>query len=86
MQINNNSLSLSQAIGQTSTVDQTKVSGTGNNRPATAADTVELSSFAAQLAAGPSRLDELQAAYQSGTYNVSPSQIANGLINDALSS
>lgn len=84
MQINNNSLNSSQAIGQSSAIDQNKTSGARSSRSAAAGDRVELSSFAAQLAADPSRLGELQAAYQSGTYNVSPSQIASGIINDAL--
>jgi anti-sigma28 factor (negative regulator of flagellin synthesis) len=83
MQINSNSLNLSQAIGETSALEQNKASGV-KNRSASSGDSIELSSVAAQLSADPSRLEELQAAYQSGTYNVSPSQIANSIINDAL--
>jgi anti-sigma28 factor (negative regulator of flagellin synthesis) len=47
-------------------------------------DQVQLSSLAAELASDPSRLSQLQAAYEAGTYNVSPSQIANSILNEAL--
>jgi anti-sigma28 factor (negative regulator of flagellin synthesis) len=47
-------------------------------------DSVQISSLASQLAADPSKLSQLQAAYEAGTYNVSPSQIANSILNDAL--
>ena len=82
MQIRNDSLNLSSAIGQTSAIDQNKVSSARNSRSTGADDSVELSSFATQLSVDPSRLAQLQAAYQSGAYNVSPSQIANSMIND----
>jgi len=48
-------------------------------------DQVQISSLASQLSADPSKLSQLQAAYDAGTYNVSPSQIANSILNDALS-
>ncbi len=53
-------------------------------------DQVQLSDLASQLSAqasdtDPSKLARLQAAFESGTYNVSPSQIANSIIGDALS-
>lgn len=86
MQVNNNSLSLSAAIGQTSAVDQNKTQGAKNGVCSNGGDSVQLSSLASQLAADPSRIAQLQAAYQTGTYNVSPSQIANSMINDALQS
>lgn len=47
-------------------------------------DSVQISSLASQLAADPSKLSQLQASYEAGTYNVSPSQIANSILNDAL--
>lgn len=84
MQINNNSLNLSTAIGQTSAIDQNKVGGVKNGACGSGGDSVQLSSLASQLAADPSRIAELQAAYQAGTYNVSPSQIANSILNDAF--
>jgi|HubBroStandDraft_5_1064220.scaffolds.fasta_scaffold976163_1 anti-sigma28 factor (negative regulator of flagellin synthesis) len=47
-------------------------------------DEVRISDLAAQLAADPSKLAQLQAAYQSGLYQVSPSQVANSLIKAHL--
>jgi anti-sigma28 factor (negative regulator of flagellin synthesis) len=47
-------------------------------------DQVSISSLASQMASDPSKLSQLQAAYESGTYNVSPAQIANSLINNAM--
>jgi anti-sigma28 factor (negative regulator of flagellin synthesis) len=55
-----------------------------NTRPSAGQDQVEISSLASQLSADPSKLSQLQAAYEAGTYNVSPSQIANSILNDAL--
>lgn len=46
-------------------------------RPSACEDQVRLSSQATQLA-------QLQMAYDTGTYNVSPSWIANSIINDAI--
>jgi anti-sigma28 factor (negative regulator of flagellin synthesis) len=48
-------------------------------------DSVQISSLASQFSADSSKLSRLQAAYDAGTYNVSPSQIAHSMINDALS-
>lgn len=47
-------------------------------------DQVQISSLASQLASDPSKISQLQASYQAGTYNVSPSQIANSILNDAM--
>ena len=44
-------------------------------------DQVSISSLATQMASDPSKLSQLQKAYEAGTYNVSPSQIANSIIN-----
>jgi anti-sigma28 factor (negative regulator of flagellin synthesis) len=55
-----------------------------NTRPSSGRDQVQISSLATQLSADPSKLSQLQAAYENGTYNVSPSQIANSILNDAL--
>jgi hypothetical protein len=55
-----------------------------NTRPATGEDQVQISSLASQLSADPSKLSQLQATYEAQTYNVSPSQIANSILNDAL--
>jgi hypothetical protein len=54
-------------------------------RQAAGEDHVHISSLASQLSASnPSKLSQLQAAYEAGTYNESPSQIANSILNDAL--
>jgi anti-sigma28 factor (negative regulator of flagellin synthesis) len=84
MQINNNSLSLSAAIGQTPAIDQNQAAGVRDGGSSIGGDSVQLSSLASQLAADPSHLEQLQAAYQSGTYSIFPSQIANSLINETL--
>jgi anti-sigma28 factor (negative regulator of flagellin synthesis) len=55
-----------------------------NPRQSGGQDQVQISSLASQLSADPSKLSQLQAAYEAGTYNVSPSQIANSILNDAL--
>lgn len=47
-------------------------------------DQVQISSLASQLASDPSKLSQLQASYEAGTYNVSPAQIANSILNDAM--
>jgi anti-sigma28 factor (negative regulator of flagellin synthesis) len=48
-------------------------------------DHVHISSLASQLSASnPSKLSQLKAAYEAGTYHVSPSQIAKSILNDAL--
>jgi anti-sigma28 factor (negative regulator of flagellin synthesis) len=48
-------------------------------------DSVQLSSLASHFSADSSKLSRLQAAYDAGTYNVSPTQIAHSMISDALS-
>jgi anti-sigma28 factor (negative regulator of flagellin synthesis) len=47
-------------------------------------DQVQISSLASQLSSDPSKLSQLQASYEAGTYNVSPAQIANSILNDAM--
>jgi len=47
-------------------------------------DQVQISSLASQLAGDPSKLSQLRASFEAGTYNVSPSQIANSILNDAM--
>ena len=42
-------------------------------------DQVQISSLS-----DPSKLSQLQASYEAGTYNVSPAQIANSILNDAM--
>jgi anti-sigma28 factor (negative regulator of flagellin synthesis) len=80
MQINNN-LQLNSIASDLGLSPQGSKS---NPRQSGGQDSVQISSLASQLSADPSKLSQLQAAYEAGTYNVSPAQIANSLLNDAL--
>jgi anti-sigma28 factor (negative regulator of flagellin synthesis) len=80
MQINNN-LQLNSIASDLGLSPQASKS---NPRQSGGQDSVEISSLASQLSADPSKLSQLQAAYEAGTYNVSPAQIANSILNDAL--
>jgi len=82
MQINNN-LQLNSIASDLGLSPQASKS---NPRQSGGQDSVQISSLASQLSADPSKLSQLQAAYEAGTYNVSPAQIANSLLNDALQS
>src|SRR5271154_4595411 len=55
-----------------------------HGQPGAGGDQVQISNLAAQLAADPSKLAQLQAAFAAGTYRVSPSQVANSIINSLL--
>jgi len=80
MQITNNLLSgisSNLGLGQTATKASSRQTSQGQ-------DQAQISSLASQLASDPSKLSQLQASYEAGTYNVSPSQIANGILNDAM--
>jgi len=80
MQINNN-LPMNHIVSD---------SGIGQSNPKTGLrssanqDQVQISNLASQFSADPSKLSQLQAAYEAGTYSVSPSQIANSLINNMM--
>ena len=80
MQINNlpksNSIALDLGVGQPS--------AKSNSRPSAGQDQVQISSLATQLAGDPSKVGQLQASYEAGTYHVSPSQIANSILNYAM--
>ncbi len=82
MRIDNNSLGLTQAIGQTQTDQSSSKSGAG--APQRGADQIQISDMASLLSANQSKLNKLEFAVRSGTYNVSADQIANSIINDAL--
>jgi flagellar biosynthesis anti-sigma factor FlgM len=97
MTIDNNITNLAPGLNQaaqTSQTGQTAVSGRDGRGQDNGGDQVQLSGVASQLSAfqlsgqawssDPSKLARLQAAYNSGTYNVPPSQIANSIIGDAL--
>jgi anti-sigma28 factor (negative regulator of flagellin synthesis) len=80
MQITNSllsSISSDLGFGQTPTK-------AGSRQASQGLDQVEISSLASQLSSDPSKLSQLQASFEAGTYNVSPSQIANSILNDAM--
>jgi anti-sigma28 factor (negative regulator of flagellin synthesis) len=80
MQITNSllsSISSDLGFGQTPTKTASRQASQGQ-------DQVEISSLASQLSSDPSKLSQLQASFEAGTYNVSPSQIANSILNDAM--
>jgi anti-sigma28 factor (negative regulator of flagellin synthesis) len=80
MQITNSllsSISNDLGFGQTPTK-------TGSRQASQGQDQVQISSLASQLSSDPSKLSQLQASFEAGTYNVSPSQIANSILNDAM--
>ena len=81
MQINNNlqSNSIANDLGLGQPAAKTAARQSGGNQ-----DQVQISSLASQLSSDPSKLSQLQAAYEAGTYNVSPSQIANSILNEAM--
>jgi anti-sigma28 factor (negative regulator of flagellin synthesis) len=80
MQINN-SLQTSSIASDLGLSPQASKS---NQRQTGAQDQVQISSLASRLSADPSKLSQLQAAYESGTYSVSPAQIANSILNESL--
>ena len=81
MQINND-LSLSNLSGSVA-ADRT-APGQSRNAQSFGGDQVQISSLATQMANDPSKLSQLEASYEAGTYNVSPAQIANSILNDAM--
>jgi anti-sigma28 factor (negative regulator of flagellin synthesis) len=83
MRIDSSPLSLAQAVAQTQQVDQSGGKSRTNGRSA-GGDQVQISDMAAQLSTDPARLAELQSAVASGTYHVSPRQLAGSIIDDAL--
>jgi anti-sigma28 factor (negative regulator of flagellin synthesis) len=80
MQITNSllsSISNDPGFGQTASKPCSRQTSQGQ-------DQVQISSLASQLSSDPSKLSQLQASFEAGTYNVSPSQIANSILNDAM--
>ena len=84
MQVQNNgSLDLAQALSQSSPAKQARLTahqGCSHHD----GDQVQLSDLVSQLAADPAKLSQLQAGVNSGTYQVSPSRVAAGVIADAI--
>jgi anti-sigma28 factor (negative regulator of flagellin synthesis) len=81
MKIDNNALNLTQSIGQTQPTTASPISH-GSKRAT--GDHVQLSDTASLLSVGQQRLQQLEQQYAAGTYSVSPSQIANSMINSML--
>lgn len=84
MRIDNHSSNLAQPVSQPSTPDAASKTGGAGSKPQAAADSVNISEMAAQLSADPQKLAQLAAAYESGTYSVSPGQIAASMIDHML--
>jgi anti-sigma28 factor (negative regulator of flagellin synthesis) len=82
MRIDNSGVNLSQAIAQTGNAGAASKTGAGSKRQNP--DRVDISDMAAQLSVDPQKMGQLAAAVQSGTYSVSPSQIAASMIDDML--
>lgn len=87
MKIDTNTLNLTQSLQQTAPTNPESVKGQGHHHLGAGGDKVQISDLASRLSAqatatDPSKLAELQAAFQAGTYNVSPSQIAASMIQE----
>jgi anti-sigma28 factor (negative regulator of flagellin synthesis) len=87
MKIDLNTLNLTQSLQQTALTNPESIKGRGPQDQFSGGDRVQISDLAAQLSAqasttDPSRLAQLQAAFQAGTYNVSPDQIAASIIGE----
>jgi len=81
MKIDNNALSLTQSIAPTQPNAPSTIS---HNAKRQSGDHVQLSDMASLLSTSQQRLEQLEQAYANGAYNVSPSQIANSMINEML--
>ena len=89
MQIDSTNLGLAQMsqAAQTAATGDTK-EARGHHRHSEGEDKVQISDLASQLtaqasASDPRKIEQLKTAYESGTYNVSPQQIAGSMINYA---
>jgi anti-sigma28 factor (negative regulator of flagellin synthesis) len=80
MQINNN-LPMNHIVSDLGAGQPSSKAGA---RSSAGQDQVQISNLASQFSADPSKLSRLQAAYEAGTYSVSPSQIANSMINEMM--
>jgi anti-sigma28 factor (negative regulator of flagellin synthesis) len=81
MQITNNLQSSSIANDPSSGQSASKTAP----RQSAGEDHVQISTSASQLSASdPTKLSQLQASYEAGTYHVSPMAIANSILNEAL--
>jgi anti-sigma28 factor (negative regulator of flagellin synthesis) len=83
MKIDNHSLNLTEAIAQSQPNGSTAKTNSGRRQ--SGSDKVQISDMAALLFIDPQKIAQLTAAVQNGTYNVSPSQIANSIIGELSS-
>lgn len=86
MKIDNNALNLTPSLSQADQVNQASVKGNHGHRKASAGgDQVQLSGLASLIASSsvtdPAKIQQLQASYEAGTYNVSPQKIAEGMMS-----
>jgi anti-sigma28 factor (negative regulator of flagellin synthesis) len=82
MKIDTGSLNLAQPVSQSPIGGGAQKTHSGHHDGG--GDHVQISDMAAQLSADPQKLAQLGAAYANGTYQVSPSQIANSLISEMM--
>ncbi|HTS75171.1 MAG TPA: flagellar biosynthesis anti-sigma factor FlgM [Bryobacteraceae bacterium] len=75
-------MNLAQAVAQMANAGAPSKTGAGSKRQNS--DRVDISDMAAQLSVDPQKLGQLATAVQTGTYSVSPSQIAASMIDDML--
>jgi flagellar biosynthesis anti-sigma factor FlgM len=90
MKIDLNALNLTQSLQPAAATNPEAVKGKGLHQLAGDGDQVQISDLASQLAsqasaADPERLARLQAAFEAGSYNVSPDQIAGSIIHEISS-
>jgi len=82
MKVENNAVQLG-GLNSTQQTQTTKTGAHGAHHHHHVKDQVDLSPFAQAYTSDPSKVDQLTAAYQAGTYNVSPNKIAGSMISDA---
>ena len=78
-----NAISQSQ-IGATALSGGTTAAKTQPGTPQSSGDHVQISDMATLLSSDPQKLAQLTAAVQNGTYHISPSQIANSMLNEMM--
>jgi flagellar biosynthesis anti-sigma factor FlgM len=87
MKIDVNALNLTQSLQPAAPLNPESPKGRGLQHQGADGDQVQISDLATQLSAqaaniDPSRLAQLKAAFQAGSYNVSPDQIAASIIDE----
>lgn len=83
MKIENNAAQLG-GLNATDPVQSSKTGAQGAHRHHHSQDRVDLSAFAQPFASDNAKIAQLKAAYEAGTYKISPEKIAANMISDAL--